>query len=366
MRPLLSAFATFATIPLLLTGCGGSDDSTTTTAGTTKDGASVTLGDNSTDLAALPFYFEGANTQTPKDVDQLNSDYSGKPAYADFSVTTLNQKPFANYSLILSGSIAQGPGYSFYLLEIVGGKNPTAPNIYAIGVVRDINGAILTFNAAQVKAGLPAVFQTLQNNKIEIWSWETTVAGASNGKTYLDYSVNVPTAAGTDLAPFSGQVNTTKLVVSTSSTDYFLVRDEFSWTPATSVLTRVAGSAATNIALPWRPATTQAIGATPPVNTATREVKFGSALPGAYWKAGIGLVESLAVIRDDKLFVYAAPPATPSVTKADGTTTLPTTAAGPINNNIISTTYVEYNVNTGSSTVSGYYYAPAVVPHAAN
>lgn len=366
MRPLLSAFSTFATIPLLLTGCGGSDDSTTSTAGTTKDGAAVTLGDNSTDLAALPFYFDGANTQTPKDVDQLNSDFSGKPAYADFSATTLNQKPFANYSLSLSGSIAQGPDYLYYLLEIAGGKTSAAPNIFSIGVVRDINGAILTFNAAQVKAGLPAVFQTLQNNKIEVWSWETTVAGTSNGTPFLDFSVNVPTSAGIDFAPFSGQPGTTKLVVSITSTDYFLVRDEFSWTPATTVLARVAGSAATNIALPWRPATTQATGATPPVNTATREVKFGSALPGAYWKSGIGLVESLAVIRDDKLFAYAAPPATPIVTKADGTTTLPTSAAGPTNSNIISTTYVEYNVNTASSTVSGYYYAPAVVPHAAN
>ncbi len=355
-----------ASLPLLLTGCGKSDASTTSDVGQTKDGATVTLGDNTLDVESLPFYVLGSETLTAKDVDLINSDYSGKPAYADFSAATTNIKPFADYSLTLTGSREFGPDFTYYQLAIDGGSSAAPLNHYLVGIVRDSSGTVLTFNPAQVVAGLPAVFQPLQNNKIEVYSWQTDPAGVSNGKTYLDFSLNVPTAAANDFAPFTGQPGTSKLVLANTSTDYNLVRNEFDWTPATSTLARVSGTSPTNVALPWRPVTKSATTSTATViNKAVREIKLGNTFPGAYWKAGYGLIEAVGQIRDDKLFILP----TDVVLKADGSTVIPkTTPVGPVttNDSVISTTYAEYGVNTTASKVSGFYLGSAVIPHAAN
>lgn len=255
----------------------------------------------------------------------------------------------------MTGSFASGPGFSYYLLTIAGGA-PTAPtadptDTYQVGIVKDVNGGVYTFDAVQVQAGLTPVFQSLQSNKIEVWSWKTNVAGASTGANFLNFSVNVPTAAGSDFAPYTGQPNASKLVLGTTNNDYILVRNEFDWTPATSTLTRRGATHASNITLPWRPSSADAT----PV-TATREIRFGQAFPGVFWKAGFGLLESLAVIRDDR--VNATVGAT--YVKADGSTVV--IGASPI----IQTTYAEYTVNTKFSNVSGFYNANAIIPHTVN
>ena len=360
-------FLLLATVPCIVTGCGSSNTSITSNVGQTKDGGEITLGDNTLDLGNLPFYLIGNQILKAKDVDVINSDYSGKPAYADFSSTTTNVKPFGSYTLSLLGSNEFGPNFTYYQLTIDGGLTSAALNNYVVGVVRDINGTVLTFNAVQVLAGLPAIFQPLQSNKIEVYSWQTDVAGASNGKSYLDYSINVPTAAANDFAPYTGQAGTSRLVLSNTSTDYNLVRNEFDWNSATATLSRVSGSSATNVALPWRPVTKSATSSTATtINKATREIKFTSTFPAVYWKAGYGIIESLGQIRDDKLFILT----TDIVLKADGSYVSPTTPA-PVagvttNNHVISTTYVDYNVNTAFSKVSGFYLESAVIPHAAN
>jgi len=367
MKFTSSTFVLLAALPFIITGCGTSNTDTNSDVGQTKDGGQVTLGDNTLDLGALPFYVIGTETLKAKDVDLINSDYSGKPAYADFSSTTTNVQPFANYTLALTGSTEFGPKFTYYQLVIDGGLSSAALNHYVIGVVRDISGNVLTFNATQVLAGYPAIFQTLQNNKIEVYSWQTDVAGISNGKTFLDFSVNVPTTAANDFAPFTGQAGTTKLALANTATDYNLVRNEFDWTQSTSTLVRVSGTSATNVALPWRPATKSATSSTATtVNKATREIKFANAFPGVYWKAGYGIVESLGQIRDDKLFLL---PTDTTVLKADGSLATPkSTLVGAVttNDNVISTTYVEYGVNTSSTKVSGFYLESAVIPHAAN
>lgn len=367
MKLKSSTLALLIAVPFLVTGCGTSDTSTTNNVGHTKDGGQVTLGDNTLDLGSLPFFLIGTENLKAKDVDLINSDFSGSPEYANFSSTSTNVKPFGGFTLTLTGSNESGTNFTYYQLIIDGGLGSGPLNHYVVGVVRDINGSVLTFNPTQVLAGLPAIFQPLQNNKIEVYSWQVDATGASNGTTYLDFSVNVPTVAANEFAPFTGQAGTSKLVVANTSTDYNLVRNEFDWNPATATLNRIGGTSATNVALPWRPATKSATSSTATtINKATREIKFANSFPGIYWKAGYGIVESLGQIRDDKLFLL---PKDSTVLKADGTFTPPkSTLVGAVttNDNVIWTTYVEYNVNNSSVKVSGFYLESAVIPHAAN
>jgi hypothetical protein len=351
MRISSTLVALSALVPLVLSGCGNKELSSTSDF-STKDGASITLAAGSADVTQLPFYLDGTQSLTGKQVDPTQEFLATGTArsFTDFSQSTA----FANYEISLAGEIRRGGDFDYYRLTITGGA-PSAFNAdpldtYVIGVVREVNGTVLTFNALQYEGGLPPVFQPLANNRIEVWSWRTNVDGTSTGATYHDFSVNVPTVAGTEFAPYTGQPNASKLVVGTTNNDYILVRNEFDWTAgAPGTLSRRNATHPTNVTLPWRPSSRSSV-----PTTVNRDIRAGQSFPGAYWKAGYGFLEALAVVRDDNYRssgVHA---------KADGTTV--DASATPF----IQTTYLEYTVNTPFSGVSGFYVADYVIPHVTN
>ena len=432
-----------ATTAAVLSGCVGKSEEVDNVSdfGRTKDdNAQVTFSSNSTDLNTLPFYFIGSQTLQAKDVDTIDTNYTKQPAFANFATGSGNTKPFSALNITLNGEIKTTGGVSYYVLTIAAtgsynGRNyatssqvsgsasslAQAPT-YRIGVAKDVNNTVYIFNATQVEAGLPAVLAPLGNNRLDVFSWATSLdrqvaadkvqtiglggtkdTTVNNGLPYLDFTVNVPTSAGNEYAPFTGTAGATKLALANTNTEYHLVRNEFdvdhvAATGGSLFLTSRYGATANvdvskHIVIPWRPTTSAATvaqlgtvpsgittlhpGAVFSAGNATRDIKFANAFPGVYWKAGVGFVETLGQIRDDRVTGVSSPLVlsttagrylTETVSKADGTPLVGDYSVSGTNvtyNAKIWTTYVELNANLPRSLVSGYHALPEL-PYGSN
>lgn len=284
----ISLFAAIAALPLVLTGCGGDDADTTTTPNTL--GQDVKFGANSTDLGTAPYFFIGTQTITGFD-----GEFAGVPSPVTTpSPTTAS---LAKVTLTLTGEIvgASGNRPEFYQLTIsflnTNGATPVGPiappftnaTVYKVGIAKDTNNDVYCFSPTT--AG-PVNKVGATSMEVFVDSQVSTISGPIK-----DFTVNIPTVAGTTLAPFTGTINTSaqsflKLVVDNGT---------LANGGTTQATTTVVPTAKFEVTIPWlapikAAVTTPVVPATVPPSSIITTTQVDQT---AYWKAGIGLVESV-------------------------------------------------------------------------
>ena len=289
----ISLLASFAALPLVLTGCGGEDASTTTVPNTL--GQDVKFGDNSTDLGTAPYFFIGTQTITGFDGSYTGATPSVPSPVTTPSPTTVS---LAKVTLTLTGEIvaASGNRPEFYQLTIsfrnTNGAAPVDPiappfttaTVYKVGIAKD------TFN--DVYCFSPTTAGPV--NKVGATSMDVFVNSqvASLSGPIKDFTVNIPTVAGTTLAPYTSTINTSAQSFLTLVADNGTVANGGTTQATTTVVT----SAKFDVKIPWlapikAAVTTPVVPATVPATNITITPQVDQI---AYWKAGIGLVESVS------------------------------------------------------------------------
>lgn len=262
----ISVLAGVAAIPFILGGCGSSDESTITLQNV--QGLNVKFSDNSADLTDRPFYFIGTESAAG-----INGSFNNVASPVTIPVPTT--KDLSKVTLTLTGSIVGATATlpQFYNLEIrVRNTNGAAPAaglevpgytkdlVYSVGFAKDVNNNLFSF-APDVAGPVNAA----SGNAVQVYinSLNPAVTGS-----VLDFTVNVPTAAGTTVAPYTGTTGTSSLALGTLVADGSTKGQGGRSQLSTST---IAVDSLYNIAIPWQIGT-----------------------PTAYWKTGFGIVECAA------------------------------------------------------------------------
>ena len=262
----ISVLAGVAAIPFILGGCGSSDESTITLQNV--QGLNVKFSDNSADLTDRPFYFMGTKLMVG-----INGSFNSVASPVTTPVPTT--KDLTKVTLTMTGSIvgATATMPQFYNLEIrarnTNGAAPAAglevPGytkdlVYSVGFAKDVNNTLFAFAPDAVG---PVNAPGGSSVPVYINSLNPAVTGS-----LIDFTVNIPTAAGTTLAPYTGTTGTSSQALGTLVTDNATKAQGGRSQLTTST---IALDSAYSIAIPWQTGT-----------------------PTAYWKTGFGIVECVA------------------------------------------------------------------------
>ena len=164
--------------------------------------------------------------------------------------------------------------------------DPVAPpytnaTVYKVGFAKDVFNDVYCFAPS-----LPGPVNKVGATSVDVFinSQVATIAGPIK-----DFTVNIPTAVGTALAPYTGTINATALTLVKLVVDNGTLANGGTTQASTAATT----SAKFDVAIPWlspikAPVITEVVPATmpPTVLTITPQVD-----QTAYWKAGYGLVE---------------------------------------------------------------------------
>ena len=280
----ISVLAGVAAIPFILGGCGSTDESSITLQNV--QGLNVKFSDNSADLTDRPFYFMGT-----KSVVGINGTYNGVASPVTMPATTT--KDLSKVTLTFTGSIVGSTATlpEFYKLEIrardLNGAAPAAgvekPGytqdlVYSVGFAKDVNNTLFAF--APDAAG---PVNATAANKADVYI--TSLAPLRTGPI-LDFTVNIPTVSGTAVAPYTGTTGTTAQELGTLVTDVAIKSDGGRSQLSTST---IAVDSKYSITVPWALETSS----TYAINS-SGVIAQTFVYPVAYWKSGMGPVESVA------------------------------------------------------------------------